>query len=144
MNSSAVIPDEPFLVRASSVVVTDSQLTVYWLDGRTLSVPLFWYPRLVHGSSFQRNKVEFDDFGIHWPELDEALSYKGLLLGWKSGESDKSFNRWLEFHLRGEKVPIPELPLPKEFAQAGLARRRKPNFKKSHKKLAKIGGLNRV
>jgi hypothetical protein len=103
------------------VVATDHYLTVHWKDGRTLSVPLAWYPRLVHGTPEQRNHVEIGSYGVHWPDLDEDLSYKGLLLGWKSGESPRSLARWLSYHVRGEKVPIPTLPLPDHIAKA-LAR----------------------
>jgi hypothetical protein len=67
-------------------------------DGRTISVPLAWYPRLLHGTREERNNWRFtgDKEGIHWPELDEDVSVSGLLAGKPSGESQSSFKRWLE------------------------------------------------
>lgn len=126
MTSSNVIPDEPFMSPAKSVVVTDHQLTVCWADGRTLSVPLAWYPRLVHGTAAERSNVEIDAFGLHWPDLDDDISYKGLLLGWKSGESAKSLRRWLDYRSRGEKVPVPEVPMPARLAKLVDRKKHKP------------------
>src|SRR5215218_2874771 len=83
---------------AHSVTVTDEALTVGLTDGRTLSVPLLWYPRLAHGTPEERNNWELlgDGEGIHWPELDEDLSIESMLAGRRSGESPKSFQRWLD------------------------------------------------
>jgi hypothetical protein len=66
-------------------------------DGRTISVPLAWYPRLLHGSTEERNDYRFiaGGSGIHWNQLDEDISVKNLILGQPSGESQKSFKRWL-------------------------------------------------
>jgi hypothetical protein len=66
-------------------------------DGRSLSVPLAWYPRLLHGTSPQRQNYELigDGEGIHWPDLDEDISVEGLLAGKRSAESDASLLRWL-------------------------------------------------
>ena len=122
------VNDERFMVRATRVVVTDDTLTVELEDGRTVSVPLVWYPRLVHGTPRERNNVEIGAFGIHWPDLDEDISIKGLLLGNKSGESPRSLQRWLEYRARGEKVPVPTLPLPK------WARASSPKAKKQPKR----------
>lgn len=113
-----LIPDEPFLKPASKVVATDHLLTVWWPDGRTLSVPLGWYPRLVHGTAAERGNVEIDDYGIYWPDLDDGISYKAMLLGRKSGESRASLTRWLAYRARGETVPVPHLPLPPKFAKS--------------------------
>lgn len=84
--------------RAQNVTVSDEALTVDLTDGRTLSVPLAWYPRLLHGTPAERNHWQLigDGEGIHWSELDEDLSVEGLLLGRPSGESQRSFQRWLE------------------------------------------------
>jgi len=70
-------------VHAHDVVVTDAELTVSLTDGRTISVPLVWFPRLVDGSPDQRARWELlgDGDGIHWPDLDEDLSVAGLLRG---------------------------------------------------------------
>ena len=82
---------------AERVSVTEDSLTVHLADGRTLSVPLAWYPRLLHGSSKQRNRWRLigRGEGIHWPDLDEDISVENLLSGNPSGESQESFKRWL-------------------------------------------------
>jgi hypothetical protein len=85
------------------VRVSDDALTVDLSDGRTLSVPLAWYPRLLHATAEERNhwRPIGRGEGIHWPELDEDVSVEGLLLGRPSGESQHSFQRWLESRARG-------------------------------------------
>ncbi len=87
---------------ATRVTVTEDTLTVDMQDGRTLSVPLAWYPRLLHGTKKERNHWELigHGTGIHWPDLDEDLSVEGILLGSPSGESPASFKKWLEKHKR--------------------------------------------
>lgn len=84
--------------KAQNVIVTDDTLAVDLADGRTISVPLAWYPRLLHGTQEERNSWRFigDKEGIHWPDLDEDISVENLLLGKPSGESQNSFKRWLE------------------------------------------------
>ena len=79
MNSS-VVEARP---RATEVVVTDDELRVVLADGRTISVPLAWFPRLLHATSAQRLRFELlgDGEGIHWPDVDEDLSVAGLLRG---------------------------------------------------------------
>ncbi len=81
------------------VRVTDDALTVDLDDARTISVPLAWYPRLWHGTLEERNNWEIigAGYGIHWSDLDEDISVKGLLIGNPSGESQQSFKRWLEW-----------------------------------------------
>jgi hypothetical protein len=68
---------------AQAVCVTDDGLEVDLLDGRRLSVPLVWFPRLLHATPAQRNRFELlgGGEGIHWPEIDEDLSVAGLLRG---------------------------------------------------------------
>ncbi len=85
-------------VRAQNVIVTDDALIVDLTDGRTISVPLAWYPRLLYGKPEERKKWRLigQGEGIHWPDLDEDLSVEGLQLGRPSGESQLSFKRWLE------------------------------------------------
>ena len=80
------------------IVITDEALSVDLSDGRTISVPLAWYPRLLHGSIEERNNYRLigKDSGIHWIDLDEDISLKNLIVGQPSGESQKSFQRWLE------------------------------------------------
>ncbi len=95
MNSSTFEIQEE---RAQNVTVTEESLAVDLVDGRTIIVPLVWYPRLWHGTPEERNKFEVRGGGtlIHWPELDEDLSVSGLLAGRRSGESSQSFKKWLE------------------------------------------------
>src|ERR1700722_18932472 len=77
--------------------VTREALIVSFDDGRELSLPLAWYPRLAEGTAKERNHYELigDGHGIHWPDLDEDLSAEGLLAGRPSMESSSSFQRWL-------------------------------------------------
>lgn len=86
------------VAKAQNVTVTDDSLTVDLTDGRTITAPLAWYPRLVHGTPQERNNWQLigNGEGIHWPDLDEDLSVEGLLLGRPSGESQRSFQRWLD------------------------------------------------
>jgi len=83
---------------ATDIVVTDDTLTVDLTDGRTISVPLAWYPRLAHGTPDERAKWRLigRGEGIHWPELDEDISIEGLIAGKSSGESQASLARWIE------------------------------------------------
>lgn len=80
-----------------NMVITDDALTVDLSDGRTLSVPLAWYPRLWHGTAEERNNWRLigKGAGIHWPDLDEDISVEGLILGKPSNESQKSLQQWL-------------------------------------------------
>jgi hypothetical protein len=82
---------------AVAVTATDDALVVDLDDGRTLSVPLAWYPRLLHGAAAERANWRLigRGEGIHWPDLDEDLSTDGLLAGRPSGESQRSLQRWL-------------------------------------------------
>ncbi|MEG4231294.1 DUF2442 domain-containing protein [Microcoleus sp. Pol11C3] len=84
--------------QAQNVVVTDDTLTVDLSDGRTISVPLAWYPRLLHSTPNDRNNWRFigENEGMHWPDIDEDISIKNIILGKPSGESQKSFQRWLD------------------------------------------------
>jgi hypothetical protein len=84
--------------KAQSITVTIDTLTVDLTDGRTISVPLVWYPRLMQGTEEERNNWRFigDKEGIHWPDLDEDISIENLLMGKPSGESQSSLKRWLE------------------------------------------------
>ena len=84
--------------RVQDVAVTEETLGVDLSDGRSISVPLAWYPRLAHGTPEERDnwRIEGAGWGIHWPDLDEDVSVKGLLLGNASGESQSSFKKWLE------------------------------------------------
>lgn len=116
---SVSVSDDRFMVRAMHVVVTDNALVVDLEDGRTISAPIVWYPRLAHGTPTERNNFEIGAYGIHWPDLDEDISIKGLLLGNMSGESSRSLQKWLDYRARGEKVPVKTLPLPDWARSAG-------------------------
>jgi hypothetical protein len=85
-------------VRAVNVTVTDDSLTVDLDDSRTISVPIGWFPRLLHGTPEERNhwRLVGKGIGIHWPALDEDIGVEGLLLGKKSTEGSESFRRWLD------------------------------------------------
>jgi hypothetical protein len=83
---------------ATRVLVSEDTLSVELSDGRMISVPLAWYPRLVHGTADERNKWRLSGggHGIHWSELDEDISVENLLTGKPSGESQASFKKWLD------------------------------------------------
>jgi len=68
-------------VRASAVRFDQDSMWVELSDGRTLGVPLAWFPRLLHGSAEQRDQVSISSRGLHWEELDEDISIDGLLAG---------------------------------------------------------------
>lgn len=83
---------------ATGVEVTNDSLTVELNDGRAISVPLAWYPRLLHANSEERRNWRLigKGQGIHWEDLDEDISVEGLLAGRSSGESQASLKRWLD------------------------------------------------
>lgn len=80
----------------SQVEVTDDTLIVDLRDGRTISTPILWFPRLAHGTCAERRHFEILRDSIHWPELDEDIGLPTLLLGRGLGESPQSFQRWLD------------------------------------------------
>ena len=94
MNSSRVKNPE---ARAEKLTFSNDAMSVRLADGRTLIVPLAWYPRLQHGSAKERQNYEIIGEGeyIHWPDLDEDLTVVGLLEGRKSAEASDSINKWL-------------------------------------------------
>jgi hypothetical protein len=85
-------------------MVTDDTLAVDLEDGRTISVPIVWYPRLAYGLPVERGNFQISGggHGIHWPDLDEDISVDGLLLGKRSLESPASFARWLARRQKSE------------------------------------------
>ena len=93
--SSLVI--ETRVAAVQHVSVTEDSLRVDLVDGRTISVPLAWYPRLLHGRPEERDNWRLigQGEGIHWPELDEDVSVENILTGQPSGESQTSLARWL-------------------------------------------------
>ena len=94
MNTSAADVQE---ARARDVRVDEESLVVDLMDGRTLTVPLAWYPRLWYGSADERAHFEVIGDGgyVHWPDLDEDLSVAGMLAGRRSKESPESLKKWL-------------------------------------------------
>jgi hypothetical protein len=101
MNSSTLVNNPT----AVGVQITDDALSVTLLDGRVVSVPISWYPRLSHGSPQHRATWELigGGHGVHWPELDEDISVENILLGQPSGEGARSFSRWKEWYQ--QKLP---------------------------------------
>ena len=81
---------------ATEVKVTSDMLVVGLRDGRVVSVPLTWYPRLVAATPGERRRWELvgPGIGIHWPALDEDVSVEALLAGQGSNESVRSLRRW--------------------------------------------------
>jgi len=99
MNSSA---NNQALPNAMSASITDDSLTVELSDGRTIAVPLTWYPRLLYGNAEERKNWRLigKGKGIHWEHLDEDISVEGLLAGRPSSESQNSFKKWLQMRFR--------------------------------------------
>lgn len=83
---------------AISLKSTEESLIVELSDGRTITVPLTWYPRLFHATHNERSNWRFigKGQGIHWDDLDEDISVESLLAGDHSAESQPSLKRWLE------------------------------------------------
>jgi Protein of unknown function (DUF2442) len=83
---------------AEAVIVTEDTLSVDLSDGRTISVPIAWFPRLLYATPEERQNWRLigKGHGIHWEDLDEDISIEGLLAGKPSGESQMSFKKWLE------------------------------------------------
>jgi hypothetical protein len=96
MTTSSVEQENAPLAR--QVAFSGGMMTVQLHDGRVISVPIEWYPRLSHGTDKERGNWQLigRGDGIRWPDLDEDLSVDGLLAGRRSGETERSFNKWLE------------------------------------------------
>lgn len=127
-------------ILAKRVWVTDDRITVELKDGRTISIPTKWYPRLMHGTAAERAKVEIWVDGIYWPKLNADISYRGLLQGSRSGESAKSFRRWLGYRARGMEEPILTLPLPPELAKYLKRERLRKRVRSKSRRLVRSGG----
>ena len=89
---------ELLVPNAEKVNITKDTLTVDLSDGRTISVPLAWFPRLLHATNLERKhwRLIGKGQGIHWENIDEDISVEGLLAGRPSGEGRESFKRWME------------------------------------------------
>jgi len=94
MSISAV---EIVVPKAESITITEDTLSIDLSDGRTISVPLAWFPRLLHATQAERTNWRLigKGQGIHWEGIDEDISVEGLLAGRPSGESQVSFKKWL-------------------------------------------------
>lgn len=97
-------PAETSTPLAHDVKVGDDALTVALLDGRTVTVPVSWYPRLANGSPKERMNWQLlgGGHGIHWPDLDEDISVDALLAGRPSAESQSSLQKWLSAKARSK------------------------------------------
>lgn len=89
------------------MTVDQDGVTVDLVDGRTIVVPILWFPRLWHATPEERSQLEIlaDGAYIHWPNVDEDLTVAGLLAGRRSGESPESLKRWLEMRRSQGKGP---------------------------------------
>jgi hypothetical protein len=85
------------------VTANDEALIVDLADGRTITVPLAWFPRLARGTAAERANWRLigGGVGIHWPDLDEDISVESLLAGRRSGETQASLRRWLQARKAG-------------------------------------------
>lgn len=92
--TTLILETEPL---ATTVTVTADKLIVDLIDGRSLAVPLSWYPRLIHASPQERQNWQLlgEGYAIEWIDLDEHIGIEGLIAGRQSGESQQSFQRWL-------------------------------------------------
>lgn len=93
--STLIVERETF---AQSIGFSEDSMVVCLDDGRSITVPLAWYPRLSAGTKAERENYELigDGEGIHWPDLDEDISVEGIIGGRASAESSDSLARWLE------------------------------------------------
>ena len=87
----------PPSLTAQDVRFSDDDFTVDLSDGRTITIPLAWFPRLFHGTPAERANWRWigRGIGVHWPELDEDIAVEDLVLGRPSGEGQESLRRWL-------------------------------------------------
>ncbi len=94
----SISANEIKIPNAERVIVTEDTLSVDLSDGRTISVPLAWFPRLLQSTPEERNNWRLigRGRGIHWEDIDEDISIEGLLSGRPSGESQSSFKKWLD------------------------------------------------
>ena len=97
LGMTTLVIDE-WSLRAVRAQLTDEALVVDLADGRSVSVPLVWYPRLLRASMKERQQFRLigSGEGIHWELLDEDVSVEGIVAGRRSMESAESFRRWLE------------------------------------------------
>lgn len=120
MNGHATVRRVIALAKIRNVNVDEAILAVDLEDGRTISIPTEWFPRLSHGTQSERENWEIAGagYGIFWPDLDEDIGVEGLLAGSRSGEGPTSFARWLEKRksLTNAETTAPQLQLREEQA----------------------------
>jgi len=92
--TTLVLESDPAIV---NIHIVQDRMIIHLQDERELVIPIDWYPRLLHATDAERQNWELlgDGYAIHWPDLDEHIGVEGLLAGRRSGESEKSFQRWL-------------------------------------------------
>ncbi len=90
--------------------ITEDELTVHLADGRTISVPILWFPRLAYATPAERENFEIERRGIHWFDLDEDVSIRTLLLGRGLGESRESLEQWLQRRQQVKLATAPRRP----------------------------------
>ena len=97
--------------KVENVLISENELTLKLSDGGSKSVPLSFYPRLAHASQDERDNWQIigQGEGIRWHDLDEDISVEGIVAGRRSGESRKSFQRWLEAKRAGRGLTLYEL-----------------------------------
>lgn len=102
MSILAVDIEVPFAISAET---TQDTLQVDLSDGRTIIIPIAWYPRLSHASDEELNcwRLIGHGQGIHWDKLDEDISVESLLMGRCSGESQSSLKKWLQTRKNSNK-----------------------------------------
>lgn len=102
MNSLAISLHIPCIIDTK---INDHTLTVELDDGRTISVPTAWYPRLMNGTQVERDqwRIIGKGAGIHWESLDEDISVEGIIAGRPSGESQASLKKWLDARQKNRK-----------------------------------------
>ncbi len=98
-------PEVVYVAVSASDETSPGCLSAFLADGRVISAPLSWYPRLVHGTpeEWQNYELSGGGYGIHWPDLDEDISIENLLEGRRSQESEQSFKRWLKLRRNQQK-----------------------------------------
>ena len=106
LTTTQPLPSEAITPKAEGVLITEEELQAKLSDGSTVSVPLAGYPRLVHATPEERDNWQLvgQGQGVRWPDLDEDVSVEGLIARRRSGESQRSFERWLEAKRGGRSV----------------------------------------
>jgi len=102
--SARLADRELYAAEARRVEVTADRLVVDLKDGRVISVPRRWFPRLVHGTTKELANHRISHGGIHWPDLDEDISVRSLLLGRRDGSSRAFLKFWVANKRKGRLV----------------------------------------